>query len=314
MELARPSLILGIEEPELYQHPNRQRHLARILLRLASGHIKGVANTTQVIYTIHSPLFIDIERYEQVRLLRKERIEENRPKQTQVRSITWNQIARLLESAQDRGVLGYRGDTLTPRMVTLMTPWMNEGFFADVAVLVEGPEDRAAILGLADCEGEDLESLGITVIPCMGKSNLDRPYAVFRSLGIPVYLIWDGDQGNEQAKPETNHCLLRLLGEPCEDWPERVEQRFACFKTDLGQQLALDVGEELYSHLLDDCRNKLGMRKKDAMKNPVVISEIIARARCAGRTCFTLGAILKNVLAMASREVAFSEGQEGRSR
>jgi len=38
-----PNLILGIEEPELYQHPNRQRHLSRILLLHAEGSIRGVA-------------------------------------------------------------------------------------------------------------------------------------------------------------------------------------------------------------------------------------------------------------------------------
>lgn len=32
-----PNLIIGIEEPELYQHPNRQRHLANILEKLATG-------------------------------------------------------------------------------------------------------------------------------------------------------------------------------------------------------------------------------------------------------------------------------------
>ena len=31
-----------------------------------------------------------------------------------------------------------------------MTPWMGEGFFADVVVLVEGEDDRAAILGYAN--------------------------------------------------------------------------------------------------------------------------------------------------------------------
>ena len=29
-----PDLVLAIEEPELYQHPSRQRHIAKILLQL----------------------------------------------------------------------------------------------------------------------------------------------------------------------------------------------------------------------------------------------------------------------------------------
>jgi predicted ATPase len=44
-----PNLIPGIEEPELYQHPNRQRLLSRILLLLAEGSIRGVAEKTKLI-------------------------------------------------------------------------------------------------------------------------------------------------------------------------------------------------------------------------------------------------------------------------
>ena len=32
-----PSLVLAIEEPELYQHPSRQRHMASVLLNLTRG-------------------------------------------------------------------------------------------------------------------------------------------------------------------------------------------------------------------------------------------------------------------------------------
>jgi putative ATP-dependent endonuclease of the OLD family len=95
-----------------------------------------------------------------------------------------------------------------------MTPWMSEGFFADVAVLVEGEDDRAAILGAARVLGKDPESDGIAIIPCGGKTNLDRPAAIFRELGIPVYVVWDSDHGSDDARPEYNHLLLRLLGQP----------------------------------------------------------------------------------------------------
>ena len=66
-----------------------------------------------------------------------------------------------------------------------MTPWMNEGFFADVAVLVEGEDDRAAILGTAMSLDFDLDRNGIAVIPCMGKNNLDRPMLIFKNSRYP---------------------------------------------------------------------------------------------------------------------------------
>jgi putative ATP-dependent endonuclease of OLD family len=48
-----PSLILGIEEPELYQHPNRQRHLMSILSSFDDQGITGTASSVQVVYSTH---------------------------------------------------------------------------------------------------------------------------------------------------------------------------------------------------------------------------------------------------------------------
>ncbi|MCC6946115.1 MAG: AAA family ATPase, partial [Thermomicrobiales bacterium] len=69
--LELPDLVLAIEEPELYQHPNRQRHFAKILYDLAHNPFPGVAQRTQVIHTTHSPHFVGIDRYEHVRLCHK---------------------------------------------------------------------------------------------------------------------------------------------------------------------------------------------------------------------------------------------------
>ena len=66
-----PDLILAIEEPELFQHPNRQRHFAKVLLQLAEGTLPGVAEKTQIIYCNHSPLFVGIDRINEIRLLKK---------------------------------------------------------------------------------------------------------------------------------------------------------------------------------------------------------------------------------------------------
>ena len=46
-----------------------------------------------------------------------------------------------------------------------MTPWLNEGFFADVVVLVEGEDDRAALLGTAYVLGVDFDAMGFAVLP-----------------------------------------------------------------------------------------------------------------------------------------------------
>jgi len=70
-EIKVPNFVLAIEEPELYQHPSRQRHFSAILFKLASGAIPGVSGKTQILYATHSPLFVGIDRIDQIRVLTK---------------------------------------------------------------------------------------------------------------------------------------------------------------------------------------------------------------------------------------------------
>jgi hypothetical protein len=292
-------LILGIEEPELYQHPSRQRHLARILLALASGAVPGVARRTQVIYGTHSPLFVGLDRFEQVRLLRKVAGPDGKPKVTKAVWATLDQVAEALWEATGRPAQKFTGETLRPRLQAIMTPWMSEGFFADVAVLVEGEGDRAAIVGIATAMGHDLESVGISVIPCMGKTNLDRPAVIFQRLGISVYLIWDSDEGGKEAKPADNQILLRLLGEPEEDWPARVTRHFACFRNNLETTLREELGAHTFDTILQRVQGELGIPKRDqALKNPQVIQAVIKGVRAEGKSSPTMEAIVTNILAL----------------
>jgi hypothetical protein len=181
-----PNLVLAIEEPELYQHPNRQRHLAKILLQLSGGKTPGVAESTQIIYATHSPLFVGLDRINQARLRRKNTAVAGKPKATRIISTSLTQVADVLWKANGEVGERFTEATLLPRLQTTMTPWMSEGFFADVVVLVEGEDDRAAILGVAKAMGHELESSGLSVIPCGGKTNLDRPSVTFQQWGIPV--------------------------------------------------------------------------------------------------------------------------------
>ena len=298
-ELQLPNLVLAIEEPELYQHPNRQRHLARILLQLASGKIPGVAEKTQIIYSTHSPLFVGIERVKQIRLLRKIPHMASKPKITRIISTNLDEVAKTIWEADGKPSQQYTGETLLPRLQTIMTPWMNEGFFAKVVVLVEGEDDRAAILGVAAAMGYDLESMGFSVIPCNGKSSLDRPTAIFQHLGIPVYVVWDSDKGKKDARPEDNHRLLRLMGQPVTDWPAQVNDRFACFECDLERTLQDEIGSDEFEQWLQEYQNKFGIpKRKHAIKNPVVIAEIIQTAQRYGRKSATLENIINRILAM----------------
>lgn len=296
-----PSLVLAIEEPELYQHPSRQRHLATVLLKLASGTIPGVAANTQVIYTTHSPLFVGLDRFPQIRVLRKTSNEHGKAKVTQLKKADMKRVAEELWKAQGSQRVKYTVDTLIPRLHALMTPWMNEGFFADTVVLVEGENDRAAILGMAKYMCHDFDSLGITVVPCFGKTNIDRPFVIFRQLDIPVYIIWDGDWGGSNSKSEINKSLLRLLDQPEEDWPDSLESTFTCFKVDLEKNLEIELGDNLFECLLTMAQQEFGISKKaHALKNPVVIQRIIEGAASSNKVCKSLQCIVENIVSLNS--------------
>lgn len=180
-------LIIGIEEPELYQHPSRQRHFAQILSDLAQRKIRGVASRTQIIYGTHSSLMVDVDRFNQVRRVPRKTTAGGLPKTSSVTETSWNELAKVLWEANGSPEQQYTGSTLKHRVAPFMTPWMNEGFFADMVVLVEGEDGRAAILGMAQLKNIDLEALGCTVIPCIGKQNMDRPAIIFSALGIPTW-------------------------------------------------------------------------------------------------------------------------------
>jgi len=144
----------------------------------------------------------------------------------------------------------------------------------------------------------DFESMGISVIPCMGKTNLDRPAAIFRNLQIPVYVIWDSDYESGDRRPEVNRRLLRLFDKPVEDWPEKVTEQFACFKRTLGDTLCAEIGSELFNRLLEACCRRLSLKKKYIIKNPQIIQEIIREAYKQGKTSTTLEKIIFQIIAL----------------
>lgn len=300
-----PSLVLAIEEPELYQHPSRQRHMAAVLSKLALGTIPGVAKKTQVLYTTHSPLFVGLDRFDQISLLRKEHHSEGKPKITKVTKTALDSVAEELWLTGGKQGMKFTAETLRPRLQAVLTPWVNEGFFADVAVLVEGEDDRAAILGAAKVMGHNLDSAGIAVIPCVGKSNLDRPLVIFRKFKIPVYLMWDSDCGEKDAKPESNRYLLRLLSQEEDDWPNQVIGNHACFKVKLEQTLADELGKEAFDQFLSEVQEELGILKRShASKNPIALERVIVKASAKGKTSPVLKKIVESIVALSPKKTS----------
>ena len=294
-----PNLILAIEEPELYQHPVRQRHLASVLFNLATGAIRGVAQHTQVIYGTHSPLFVGIDRFDKIRVLRKVPQLDGKPSTTELKIADLDAVATELWEATNQQGEKFTGASLQPRLQSIMTPWMSEGFFSDVVVLVEGEGDRAAIQGFAKAMNVDFDRLGISIIPCLGKPNIDRPMVIFRQLGIAVYVVWDGDFGNNDKAAQQNRFLLRLLGEPEQDWPSFISDASACFKVNLEETMQSEIGCEYFECLLAEAQGQFGIDARDhALKNPTVIGYIAQVASAKEKSSSSLESIVNRIAAL----------------
>jgi putative ATP-dependent endonuclease of OLD family len=294
-----PDIILSIEEPELYQHPTRQRHLATVLRHLAEGKsaLSRVARMNQIIYSTHSPAFVGVDRFDQIRLFRKRVVGDRRPKVTKITNALLATIATQLWEYHGRNGNPYTAESLVTRLRALMTPWMNEGFFADLVVLVEGEEDRAAVLGAASALGHDLDSRGISVIPCGGKTNLDRPALIFDLLGIPVYIIWDSDYNGKDPKVEWNRCLLRIVQAEEQDYPGDVTHGYACFKTNLTGVMRTEIGDSLYDELTGGLRTQLGFHEQGGeIKNPQFVQALIESAGKRGKTPTSLEKVIAMIL------------------
>jgi hypothetical protein len=88
-----PNLILAIEEPELYQHPTKQRHFAEVLRSLSSGALAGVEGVTQVAFACHSPMFVSLGRANEIRLVRRTDCEDTQFKQCELKALDLAEVA-----------------------------------------------------------------------------------------------------------------------------------------------------------------------------------------------------------------------------
>ena len=214
-----PSIMLAIEEPELYQHPTRAKHIAGLLSPISKDGFKGVAPSVQVIYATHSPYFVGADRIGQIRLLRKADEKKGTPKATGVWSTSTGEIQKRLT---DAGAAKHADpDRLEHDFDRVLTPPMSVGFFARTAVLVEGDSDRIAITRAAEILGTPLDEQGVVVIPCGSKSALPGLPVMFRELGVRTYVVWDGDNNKPPEKKRNGH-LLSLLDRQGRDCRRRM--------------------------------------------------------------------------------------------
>lgn len=199
-----PTLLLGFEEPELYQHPPQAQHVASVLEQLATD----TKANAQIVVSTHSPYFVSTKGFENVRVVRK----HNLDKCSLVAQTMYTAVEALLA-----GALGAKPDTTSVTMTAIdqiMQPSQKELYFAKFAVLVEGQEDVGFISSHLVLNGHwhDFRRLGCHFIVTGGKTSMSRPLAIAKELCIKTFAIIDSDvdKKNAEEQKKDNHCILRL--------------------------------------------------------------------------------------------------------
>lgn len=298
-----PGLILAIEEPELYQHPTKQRHFANVLSQLSDGSLPGVATQTQVLFASHSSLFVSMTRFDEIRIARRYNSGEE-TKECRFTKSSIQRVVQKLELISDVPPGTYSADALKSRL-HIFGPEMAEGFFADLAVIVEGVSDKAALVAIARAMGVDFEARGIAILVANGKSKIDKPASIFSDLSIPIFSIWDNDSSKAQAQrdEDSNHRLYRLGGHNGDfGCHTLVSETFACFEDTVEAQLRRDLTDQVFQECREIARSHYDLKyAKDVLKTPMAMEMMINEAKNRGHWSFTLGSIVQAIIDAKNR-------------
>jgi putative ATP-dependent endonuclease of OLD family len=267
-ESDRPTLLLGFEEPELYQHPPQAKHLASLLESLS-------LTDTQVVATTHSPYFVSSKGHENIRLVTADAA----TCESSVRQFTYTQLSSDLATAL--GDAPQQPSELMASVQQIMQPSQTELFFCKVPVLVEGPEDIAFLSTYMHTKGlwGEFRRLGCHFIPCLGKTNMSRPLAIANGLGMKPFVVFDGDcdkaSGNDDCQQKRdNGCLLNLMGSsdnPIQN-DNLFSDKFVMWKTRILDEVRNQVGEAVWDEKELEARDKYKLHSGVKQKNPVLVS------------------------------------------
>ncbi|MCD6456994.1 MAG: ATP-dependent endonuclease [Methanophagales archaeon] len=271
-----PDLILAIEEPELYLHPSRCRYLSNLLIQLAEKPGVGLGVSNQIIYTSHSPYFVDLHRFDQIRMVRKVPSPDSVVPQSIVTHFSLDQAAKEIAKVCNANPADFTRDSFRARAMSVMNTIVNEGFFADTVVVVEGLSEVGTLWQIQEIMKKDWYQLGIVVVPAGGKNNIDRPTVIFRGLSIPTYFIFDADSHligkgkKEKDAKNCNHRYLRLAGVPIKDFPEtQVNETWAVFNKNLEGIFKEALGNETFQSIQEEIAAELGYDDADRVNKNI---------------------------------------------
>jgi putative ATP-dependent endonuclease of the OLD family len=202
-------IILAIEEPELYIHPQ--------LGKLFYDVMQEFSKTDQVIYSTHSPVFIDAFEYDKLGIVKKANVLVG----------TTVQVCNpeIFDGLEERKI--FQG-------LTRLNPVVSEMFFARRILLVEGPEDQVAITSVLQDEKKIInrvEELGWSILVAWGKPSIPFFQRILNGFNIPYAVLHDHDitgemdANDKDTNEKQNNTISSLAnGNMIYEYPVRLEE------------------------------------------------------------------------------------------
>ena len=310
-----PKLLMAIEEPELYQHPPQVKYLAETMFKLAK-------DSAQILLCSHSPYFVPSDDITCLRMVR----EKGLPSESVVTQITYDDIAKELNKVESKPT---NPSALVAKVSPTLSPELNEMFFSQKVIFVEGIEDVSIIttyMHLMGVYGE-FRRQGGHIVPVHGKSEILRPLCIAQLLNISLFVLIDGDTNKqvehdaikdnpEEVKKVTflkgeigkhkkdNASILKLCGQSeTLHWP--IEEHvylpnLVIWKTNITDTLNEELGETWKVHR--DAATKQYGQAKGLLKNPLAVSYALELAWKANQKSHSLIKMINIMLELPDTE------------
>jgi len=176
------AIILAVEEPELYIHPQ--------LSKLFYDVMCAFVETDQIIFTTHSPIFIDAYEYKEIGIVSKATVEDG----TKIKTATGESFEGIEDSKVFKGLARFN-------------PSVSELFFAKRVLIVEGPEDLIAVNAVltdANLITYRAEEIDWTILVAGGKEAIPFLQRVLNEFSIPYAVLHDTDIVSGMAEDVVN--------------------------------------------------------------------------------------------------------------
>ncbi|MCY1077913.1 TOPRIM nucleotidyl transferase/hydrolase domain-containing protein [Archangium lansingense] len=224
-----------------------------------------------------------------------------------ITSATLEQVASVLSTKTSRNIKT-KNNALV-KLEQALQPSLNEMFFSEVVVLVEGPEDVACITACLELLGiyDDFIRLGGHFVAVGGKSRMVEPLAVAKSLKIPTFVVFDADgdetkQGHREKHEKDNRDILCLCNSSVEPFPADTlwAPDHVMWSTKIQDVVEAEIGREAWMKIKEEVRQEHSLNIKDVDKHSLFIAYCLTHAWGKGARFSSLERLCNAICAFAS--------------